>query len=106
MLLGQSRRPTWCYISTRAPATASSTAVTVARSYGGPGDDIIVGRDGFNYLYGEAGADYTIGGGSGLDIVSYQDSPSGVVADPDWTFGDDGAPDEGEQFGGDVEGTG
>lgn len=46
--------------------------------FGGSGNDILVGGTGFGYFEGGFGAD-TIIGGNDLDIVSYENSSSGVT---------------------------
>lgn len=47
--------------------------------FGGTGDDVLNGDAGNDILMGDSGND-TIEGGSGIDTVSYQSSPTGVLA--------------------------
>lgn len=73
--------------------------------FGEGGDDFIAGWGGtYNILIGGPGADRIIGGAPGLDIVYYNNSPSGVVVDADGEEGDDGAPGEGDTIGADIDG--
>lgn len=69
---------------------------------GGLGDDTLLGGGRSEDLFGDAGADY-LGGGAGIDSVSYQDSPEPVTADADSVSGDDGAATERDTIASDIE---
>jgi hypothetical protein len=68
-----------------------------------PRNDILRGGDGDDLLIGLYLAD-TLGGGSGFDVADYSNTSFDVEADLDGEVGDDGAWDDGDTIGLDVEG--
>jgi Ca2+-binding RTX toxin-like protein len=70
---------------------------------GGTGNDTLSGNDGDNLLDGGPGAD-TIAGGAGADAVDYSSRSENVRVDLSGSAGDDGADQEGDTVGADVEG--
>jgi len=71
---------------------------------GGPGNDTLFGGDNIDRVIGGPGADTMGGGGGTRDIVSYEDSGSGVTVDLDALGADDGAAGEGDTVLSDFEG--
>lgn len=70
--------------------------------WGEAGNDYLNGWSGDDWLFGGVGTDQMYGGSGASDIVSYTDSPVGVVVDLDGVA-DDGAPGENDTIGLDVE---
>lgn len=70
--------------------------------WGGPGNDYLNGWSGNDWIFGGVGTDQLYGGSGTSDIVSYTDSPVGVVVDLDGVA-DDGAAGENDTIGADFE---